>query len=101
MLPQKFQMTTSDFNLTGTGGLSFGKLDRPATEQTTYNNVGSIVKQYTSVPVVEPGNTYVVGVEECPVGQRVGIEVSATGTLDLQYFQDFNPAAIGLYITLC
>ena len=101
MLPMKFQMTTSDFNLTGTGGLNFAKLDKPATEQTTYNTVGTVVKKYTSLPVVEPGNTYVVGVEKCPAGQRVGIEVSASGTLDLQYFQDFNPAAIGLYVTLC
>ena len=101
MLPKKFQMTTSDFNLTGTGGLNFAKLDKPATEQTTYNTVGTAVKNYTSIPTVEPGNTYVIGVEECPAGQKVGIEVSATGTLDLQYFQDFNPAAIGLYVTLC
>ena len=101
MLPQKSEMTTSSFNLTGSGGLTFAKLKDPATEQTTYNTVGDVVKNYTSIEHLQPGNSYVVGVEACPAGDRIGIEVAATGSLDLEYFQDFNPKAIGLYITLC
>ena len=101
MLPQKFEMTTSSFNLTGSGGLTFAKLKDPATEQTTFNTVGEVIKNYTSIEHLQPGNSYIVGVEQCPAGDRIGIEVAATGSLDLEYFQDFNPRAIGLYITLC
>ena len=101
MLPLNSQMTTSSFNLTGSGGLTFAQLKHPVTEQTTYNTVGETVRDYTSIPDLQPGNTYVVGVEECPAGDKVGILVKATGSLDLRYFQDFNPRAIGLYYTLC
>lgn len=101
LLPTQGELTTSAFSLSGSGGLDVALLSSPATEQTSYDTVPSIDKDYGGPSSVTPGNEYVIASHPCPSGQRIGVEVSATGTLDLNYFQDYNPSPIGLYITVC
>ncbi|KAI9727356.1 MAG: hypothetical protein M1828_006976 [Chrysothrix sp. TS-e1954] len=101
LLPTKDELETSSFALTGYGGLDVKGLSKPATESTTYNSCPSKTGEVGSVKDVTPGNSYVIGSFECPAGKAVGYEVSSTGSLSLDYFQDYNPSPIGLYITVC
>ena len=101
LLPTKDELTTSAFSLTGSGGFDVGLLSSPATEQTSYSSAPSISKDYGGPSSVTPGNEYVIQSFACPSGQRIGLEVSGTGSLYLNYFQDYNPSPIGLYITVC
>ena len=66
-----------------------------------YNNRPATTADVGSIVDLRAGSSHVIGSEACAVGQRIGYEISATGTLDLEYFQDYNPAPIGLYITAC
>ena len=76
-------------------------LTSPATEQTSYSTVPKVARDLGGPSSVVPGNEYVIASGQCPSGQRIGFEVSATGSLDLNYFQDFNPSPIGFYVTVC
>jgi len=101
LLPTQSELTTSAFGLTGSGGFDVAELSSPATEKTTYNTVPSVAKGLGGPSSVTPGNEYVIASGSCAAGSRVGYEVSATGSLSLDYFQDSNPASIGFYITVC
>lgn len=101
LLPTQDKLTTSAFSLSGSGGLDVALLSSPATEQTSYNTVPSVEKDYSGPSSVTPGNAYVIQTGACPSGKRIGLKVSATGTLNLNYFQDYNPSPIGLYVTVC
>ncbi|KAL8685169.1 MAG: hypothetical protein Q9218_007933, partial [Villophora microphyllina] len=101
LFPTRDSLQTSNYTLSGTGGLSFTRLVGPATASTTFNNQPAANVTVGSVPNLQAGNNYVIASGMCFAGQRVTYEVSVIGSLDLNYFQDFNPAAIGLYITVC
>ena len=101
LLPQQNQLTTSAFSLSGSGGFDVARLSSPATEQTSYNTVPSVASHLDGPKSVTPGNEYVIASGSCAAGQRISYEVSATGSLDLNYFQDYNPSAIGFYVTVC
>ena len=101
LLPTQAELTTSAFSLSGSGGFDVAELSSPATESTTYKTVPSVAKVLGGPSGVTPGNEYVIASGSCAAGMRVGYEVSATGGLDLNYFQDFNPSPIGFYITVC
>ena len=101
LLPTQGELTTSAFSLSGSGGLDVALLSEPATEQTTFETVPKVDKDYGGPESVVPGNEYVIASFACPAGERIGVEVTATGGLSLDYFQDYNPSPIGLYITVC
>lgn len=101
LLPTQDKLTTSAFSLGGSGGFDVALLSSPATEQTTYNTIPSVDKDLGGPSSITPGNEYVISSGPCQSGQRIGLEVSATGSLDLNYFQDYNPSPIGFYITVC
>ncbi|KAI9656339.1 MAG: hypothetical protein M1821_005002 [Bathelium mastoideum] len=100
LLPIRSSLDTSDFSLTGTGAIDFLALAAAANSSTTYNNRPAPLQNLGHITVV-PGNSYTLGSFACPGGKRVGVEVSAYGDTYLSWFQDFNPPAIGLYITIC
>lgn len=77
------------------------QLSSPATEQTTYNTVPSVASDLGGPSSVTPGNEYVIASGSCAAGQRISYDVTATGSLDLNYFQDYNPSPIGFYVTVC
>lgn len=100
-LPTQDKLTTSAFSLSGSGGIDVTRLSSPATEQTTYDTVSGPAKDFGGPSSVTPGNEYVVGSGPCQAGKRVGYLVTATGSLSLNYFQDYNPSPIGLFVTVC
>ena len=101
LLPEQSQLTTSAFSLSGSGGFDVAQLSSPATEQTTYNTVPSVANDLGGPSSVTPGNEYVIASGSCAAGQKISYEVTATGSLDLNYFQDYNPSPIGFYVTVC
>lgn len=101
LFPQRDQLTTSNYTLSGAGGLKFIRLQSPATEQTTFATIPTASKTVGVVDELFADNSYLVASGPCFAGERVGYEVSATGSLDLEFFQDSNQPAIGLYITAC
>jgi glucan endo-1,3-beta-D-glucosidase len=101
LLPNKANLETSDYTISGAGGLHFQELVTPATTGTTYNNLPAVGGVDVTIPSVTPGNSYAVASHECGAGQRISFKVSATGNLALNYFQDYNPSPIGAYISVC
>ena len=101
LLPSQGDLVTSAFILSGSGGLDFARLVGPATEQTSYSNVPAVEKDLGGPTSVTPGNEYVIDSGPCYAGETDSYEVSATGSLALNYFQDSDASAIGLYITVC
>ncbi|KAL8647866.1 MAG: hypothetical protein Q9210_005306 [Variospora velana] len=101
LFPTRETLQTSNFSLTGPGGIEVTQLEGPATEQTTFNNQPPVNATINTIPDVQPGNSYTIGSGGCFAGGRSAYKVSATGSLDLDYFQDSNPASIGLYISVC
>jgi len=100
LFPTQAQLETSSFTLKSSGGVDVSKLSTVATQSTTYSNVGA-GSEVGSIPSVQPGNSYVVASGPCAAGQAISYKVDATGGLDLEYFQDYNPSPIGMYITVC
>ena len=98
LFPFQSELETSSFLFNGTGKLIFSKLDKPVTHDTTWNN-----KPYAYESVagsIHPGEDVLVFSAKCPAGKRVGAQICGTG-VELEYFQDFNPSPIGLYIRAC
>ena len=71
-----------------------------ANQGTTYDTMGDEVWDFGTVEIV-PGNSYTVATFECQSGRTVTFEVSSRGDVELDYFQDSAPAAIGLYVVPC
>lgn len=101
LLPSQGDLVTSAFTLSGSGGLDFARLVGPASAQTSYSNVPAVEKDLGGPTSVTPGNEYVIGSGPCYAGETDSYAVSATGSLALNYFQDSDASAIGLYITVC
>lgn len=101
LFPTQAELETSSFTTSGTGGLEFKELSSPASVATTYDTIPSAAGIDVTLSSVTPGNSYVVVSHECGAGERISFEVSATGSLDLKYFQDYNPSPIGLYVSVC
>ena len=101
LLPTQNELVSSAFTLTGSGGIDVAQLKTPATEQTSFNTIPAVESELGGPTNVTPGNEYVIASGSCAAGQTVSYEVSATGGLALNYFQDSSAAAIGFYITVC
>ncbi|KAK6497914.1 hypothetical protein TWF481_012310 [Arthrobotrys musiformis] len=99
LFPTNPPSDTSSYTFSGAGNLHFWKKSSPATQGTTYNNQGGNSVDY-GVTKVAPGNSYTISTFDCPYGQKIAFEISSTDT-NLKYFQDYNPSAVGLYITAC
>lgn len=101
LLPTKNELVSSAFSLSGSGGLDVAQLKSPATAQTSYSTVPAVESDLGGPTSVTPGNEYVIVSGSCAAGETLSYEVSATGSLALNYFQDSSAAAIGFYITVC
>lgn len=100
LFPKQEDLETSSFTFSGSGELDFSSLESPAEESTTYNNKPA-QKEDLGSQTVSPGNSYSIATFDCPAGETVGYEISASGDTSLRFFQDYNPSPIGLYITVC
>ena len=101
LLPTTDELVTSAFSLSGSGGLDVARLQSPATEQTSYSTIPAVESDLGGPTSITAGNEYVIASGSCAAGQTISYEVSATGSLALNYFQDSSEAAIGFYITVC
>lgn len=101
LFPERAQLTTSNYTFSGHGGIAVTQLQSPAVEQTTYNTVPATANDIRTLADLQAGNSYVMASGACSAGQRVGYDVRAVGTLDLEFFQTSNEPPIGLYITAC
>ncbi|KAG9695510.1 hypothetical protein KCU95_g13497, partial [Aureobasidium melanogenum] len=101
LLPNKDQLVTSDFTMSGAGGIKFDQLSSPAPLDVSYATCPAPKGTLGMVDNVMPGNSYVVSTGACQAGSTISILASATGSLNLEWFEDWNPSAIGLFITSC
>ncbi|KAK5719696.1 hypothetical protein LTR17_015231 [Elasticomyces elasticus] len=99
ILPAEGTMETSRYELSGSGHFNFAALKGSANKDMTYGSAPAVKKYMKSIAMV-PGNAYTIDEFMCPAGEQVGFSMSSTGSASLEYFQDFNPCPVGLYITV-
>ncbi|RMX87886.1 hypothetical protein D0869_02032 [Hortaea werneckii] len=100
LFPKKSQLETSDFTFNGEGSISVDQLSSEAKQSTTWNSTPKVADHVGDFSP-PPGNSYVTSTGDCAAGTTQSYELSAGGDLALEYFQDYNPSSIGLYITTC
>ncbi|UPX16890.1 uncharacterized protein EKO05_0007272 [Ascochyta rabiei] len=100
LFPEQKDLETSSFTVSGSGKVDFTKLKSPASQQTTYANQPGKESDLASMSVA-PGNSYAITSGDCAAGQTVSYEICSSGDFSLDYFQDYNPSPIGLYVRQC
>ncbi|PYI22318.1 hypothetical protein BO99DRAFT_19552 [Aspergillus violaceofuscus CBS 115571] len=100
LFPNKEDLETSDYTFSGDGKVDFSQLTSAAGLKTTYNSAPSVKQDYGEI-TISPGNSYLVASFSCPAGQTVGYEMKGTGNTYLNFFEDYNPSPLGLFITVC
>ncbi|KEQ84895.1 glycoside hydrolase [Aureobasidium pullulans EXF-150] len=101
LFPQLNQLETSSYSFNDQGGFTIAVLNGVADESTTYSNAPAVAKQIGSVDQLKRGSSHTLSMDACPAGTRVSFEVTSTGGLDLEFFQDYNPSPLGLYVRAC
>jgi glucan endo-1,3-beta-D-glucosidase len=101
LFPEISHLETSSYSFNNKGGLAIAGLVAPATEQTSFSSVPATNGQKASIERVVPGNNYSVLTQKCPAGQRISYTFSSAGGLDVNFFQDYNPSPLGVYVTVC
>ena len=101
LFPQLDQLETSSYSFNDKGGFTIAVLNGVADESTTYANAPAVAKQIGSVDSLQRGSSHTLSQDACPAGARVSFEVTATGGLDLSWFNDYNPSPLGLYVRAC
>lgn len=98
LFPEKSDLETSDFTLNSDGSISVDHLKSAASQSTTWNSIPDVDRHLGDFSP-QPGHSYVIATGNCAAGTTQSYELSAASGLDLEYFQDYNPSPIGLYIT--
>ncbi|KAF2998192.1 hypothetical protein E8E13_004305 [Curvularia kusanoi] len=100
LFPEKKDLETSSYTVSGSGKVNFTKLKGPASQQTTYANQPGKESDLASMSIA-PGNSYSIASGACAAGQTVSYEICSEGDFALDYFQDYNPSPLGLYVRQC
>lgn len=100
LFPKQEDLETSAWTWNQEGGIQFDSLSGVATDATTYNNAPAINGTLNTINI-EAGNSYVVSTGACAAGTTESIELSSSNGLQLEFFEDWNPSSLGLYITAC
>ncbi|RHZ53819.1 hypothetical protein CDV55_104116 [Aspergillus turcosus] len=100
LFPKKEDLQTSSYSFSGDGKIDFAMLESAATSQTSFSNAPKVKQDY-GVTTVSPGNSYLISTFQCPAGKAVGFEMKNAGSTNLNFFEDFNPSPLGLFITVC
>ncbi|KAI7281141.1 hypothetical protein KC345_g4294 [Hortaea werneckii] len=99
MFPEQDQLETSAYTISGDGKANFYTLENPAHKSNTFNTSPKSDK-YLGEYTLTPGSSSKIHSMACPAGKTIGIWMfSATGS-SLNYFQDFNPCPIGLFMNV-
>lgn len=101
LFPEQSQLETSSFTESGTGGLDFDLLSSAAPLTVTYDSAPSVESHLDTISSVTPGHSWVIASGACAAGTTQSIEVSAVGQYELEFFEDWNPSPIGLFMTSC
>jgi len=101
LFPELSQLETSSYSFNGQGGLVSHVLSSTANQSTTYANQPSQALQNGAISSLKSGNSYVISSDKCPGGAAVSFELSSTGGLALDFFEDYNPSPLGLYVRAC
>lgn len=83
----------------GTGSIEVGKCDSAANDKTSWANQPACYELGSWS--MTPGNSYTLMSSSCAASQRVAYRMCGSNGMSLRYFQDYNPAPIGLYIRKC
>ncbi|KAF4539344.1 GPI anchored cell wall protein [Lasiodiplodia theobromae] len=103
LLPHKDELETSDYDLTPASGgkVSFALLDAPADQATAWDSVPAKKQDFGGFDIAA-GTRFVVATAECQAGQTIAYEMCAQGgDLSFEWFQDWNPSPIGLFVRKC
>lgn len=100
LFPQQKDLQTSSYTTSGSGSCSFSQLSSPAMQSTCWSNVPSKKSDLGSMSIA-PGNSYTIVSGDCAAGQTVSYEMCSSGDYSLDYFQDYNPSPIGMYVRSC
>ncbi|ODM23038.1 hypothetical protein SI65_00627 [Aspergillus cristatus] len=100
LFPKQEDLETSAFTFSGDGKIDFASLESAVTTDTSYSNMPGVKEDY-GVTTLAPGNSYVISTFSCPAGEAISYEMKNAGSTYLDFFEDYNPSPIGLYITTC
>jgi hypothetical protein len=100
LFPEQSQLETSAYSFSGHGNLTFYWLESCVNQSTTWNNKPKVQQPWNNSPV-RPGQNVHAGSHACQAGDKIAIEMCSSDDLYLDYFQDWNPSPIGLYVTIC
>ncbi|KAJ5891565.1 GPI anchored cell wall protein [Penicillium subrubescens] len=100
LFPRKEELQTTSFSFSGDGKVAFGKLSSTVTTSTTENNVPS-VSQGLGTSAISPGHSFLISTFSCPAGQAIAFEMKSAGSTDFEFFEDWNPSPLGLFVTAC
>jgi hypothetical protein len=100
LFPNKKDLETSSYEFGGSGSLDFTALSTAASQKTSWSNASSAKMDLGSI-AIQPGNSYVIATGDCQAGTTQSIELSSKGGLSLNFFEDYNPSPLGLFITSC
>ncbi|KAJ5128891.1 hypothetical protein N7526_007057 [Penicillium atrosanguineum] len=100
LFPKKADLETSSYSFSGDGKIDVSKLSSVATESTDYSNAPSVAQDLGDI-TISPGNSYVLSTFACPSGEAIAYEMKNAGSTNLNFFEDWNPSPLGLFITTC
>ncbi|OQE46379.1 hypothetical protein PENCOP_c001G00901 [Penicillium coprophilum] len=100
LFPKLEDLETSSYSFSGDGKIDFAKLSSTADSSTNFGNMPSVSQDLGTI-TVNPGSSYLVSTFSCPAGQAVAYEMKNAGTTHFNFFEDWNPSPLGLYITTC
>lgn len=100
LFPQKQDLQTSSYEYNSMGELAFSELESTASQKTTWKNAPKVKKALGSFSL-RAGSDISVATFDCPAGTAQSFEVSSSGGLSLEFFEDYNPSPLGLYVTAC
>ncbi|PPJ60280.1 hypothetical protein CBER1_01265 [Cercospora berteroae] len=98
LFPTQRQLETSAYTFADSSdGFQFALLSGVATEQSTFANLPR-VKQDLGQQALAPGAVFDIASMACAAGERISVWLQAKGNSYIDFFQDYNPCPIGLYI---
>lgn len=100
LFPLQKDLETSAWSWNEKGSIEFSQLSGVATEATSYDTCPSKESTLNTI-AIEAGNSYVVSSGSCQAGETISIEASSVNDLGVEFFEDWNPSSLGLYITSC
>ena len=100
LLPNQGQLETSWFEISGSGQVDFCLLEGLASTATSASIVPATKQDY-GIQTLSRGNSYTIASFPCPASQSMAFQMKGVGDTSLEFFQDYNPSPIGMYVRTC